>query len=52
VVAVLLAPLLAGERWHPSPISVSLLAMSLLALAAGTRILAGARAVSRVVATS
>jgi drug/metabolite transporter (DMT)-like permease len=52
VVAVLLAPLLAGERWHPSPISVSLLAMSLLALAAGTRILASARAVSRVVATS
>jgi drug/metabolite transporter (DMT)-like permease len=52
VVAVLLAPLLAGERWHPDPINVSLLILSLIAIGAGTRLLAGARAVNRVVATT
>jgi drug/metabolite transporter (DMT)-like permease len=52
VVAVLLAPLLAGEQWHPSPINVAILTGSLLAIGAGTRLLAGARAVNRVVATS
>lgn len=52
VVAVLLAPLLAGERWHPSPINVGLLLASLLAIGMGTRLLAGARAVNRVVATT
>jgi drug/metabolite transporter (DMT)-like permease len=52
VVAVLLAPLLAGEQWHPGPLNVGLLSASLLAIAMGTRLLAGARAVSRVVATT
>ena len=52
VMAVLLAPLIAGERWDPTPINVGLLAASLTAIAAGTRMLAGARAVNRVVATT
>jgi drug/metabolite transporter (DMT)-like permease len=52
VVAVLLAPLLAGERWHPDPLNVGLLCGSLVAIAMGTRLLAGARAVNRVVATT
>ena len=51
VMAVLLAPLLAGERWDPTPLNVGLLIASLLATAAGTRILAEARAVNRVVET-
>ena len=52
VVAVLLAPLLAGERWDPSPINVSLLAPSLIAVVMGTRMLASGHAVKRVVATA
>jgi drug/metabolite transporter (DMT)-like permease len=52
VVAVLLAPLLAGEQWHPDPLNVGLLSASLVAIAMGTRLLAGARAVNRVVATT
>jgi drug/metabolite transporter (DMT)-like permease len=51
VMAVLLAPLLAGERWDPSPLNLGLLVASLLATAAGTRILSEARAVTKVVAT-
>jgi hypothetical protein len=51
VVAVLLAPLLAGEKWSPNPALVAALAASLAVLALGTHALAGARAVSRVVAT-
>ena len=51
VVAVLLAPLLAGERWSPEPLRVAGLAVSLAVLAAGTRALAGARAVGRAIAT-
>jgi drug/metabolite transporter (DMT)-like permease len=51
VVAVLLAPLLAGESWSPNPVLVAGLAVSLVVLAAGTHSLAGTRAVSRVVAT-
>ena len=52
VVAVLLAPLLAGERWNPSPLNVGLLTLSLIAVAMGTRLLASGRAVNRVVATA
>jgi drug/metabolite transporter (DMT)-like permease len=51
VVAVLLAPLLAGEGWSPDPLILIPLGLSLVALATGTRALCGARAVSRVVAT-
>ena len=52
VVAVLLAPLLAGENWEPGPLKAGVLAVSLIAVAAGTRLLAPARAVGRVVATT
>ena len=52
VMAVLLAPLLAGERWEPTPVNVGILLASLAVIGAGTRLLAGARAVSRVVATT
>ena len=52
VVAVLLAPLLAGERWEPSPANVGILVPSLIAVVAGTRMLASGRAVKRVVATA
>jgi drug/metabolite transporter (DMT)-like permease len=52
VVAVLLAPLLAGERWNPGPVNLTLLTLSLIAIGVGTRMLAGTRAVSRVVATT
>ncbi|MEA2450120.1 MAG: hypothetical protein QOG63_2052 [Thermoleophilaceae bacterium] len=51
VVAVMLAPLLAGEGWSPDPLVLILLGLSLVALVTGTRALCGARAVSRVVAT-
>jgi drug/metabolite transporter (DMT)-like permease len=51
VVAVLLAPLLAGERWRPDPLLVAGLVISLGVLTAGTRALAGARAVGRAIAT-
>jgi drug/metabolite transporter (DMT)-like permease len=52
VVAVLLAPLLAGERWDPSPLNVSVLVPSLVAVVMGTRLLANGRAVKHVVATA
>lgn len=50
VVAVLLAPLLAGESWNPDPLVVVVLAVSLVVVAVATRALAGARAVGRAVA--
>jgi len=50
VVAVLLAPLLAGESWSPNPLVVVVLAVSLVVVAVATRALAGARAVGRAVA--
>jgi drug/metabolite transporter (DMT)-like permease len=52
VVAVLLAPLLAGEHWDPNPVNVGVLGPSLLAVVMGTRLLATGRAVRRVVAVS
>src|SRR4051794_11665407 len=51
VVAVLLAPLLAGESWSPDVLPVAGLVTSLVVVAAGTRVLAGARAVGRVIDT-
>ena len=51
VVAVLLAPLLAGESWSPDALLVVTLVASLVLVSAGTRALAGARAVGRVIAT-
>jgi drug/metabolite transporter (DMT)-like permease len=51
VVAVLLAPLLAGESWSPDPLVIVGLAVSLVVVSAGTRSLAGAHAVGRVIAT-
>jgi drug/metabolite transporter (DMT)-like permease len=51
VVAVLLAPLLAGERWNLEPLTVAGLTASLAVVAAGTHALATARAVGRVIAT-
>jgi drug/metabolite transporter (DMT)-like permease len=50
VVAVLLAPLLAGESWSPDPLVIAALGVSLVVVAAGTRTLAGARSVGRVIA--
>lgn len=50
VVAVVLAPLLAGESWSPDPLLVALLGVSLVVVAAATRTLAGARAVGRAIA--
>lgn len=52
VVAVLLAPLLAGERWEPNPVNVGVLVPSLIAVVMGTRLLASGRAVRHVVATA
>lgn len=51
VVAMLLAPLLAGASWSPGPLLIAGLAVSLAVLAAGTRALAGSRAVGRAMAT-
>ena len=51
VVAVLLAPLLAGESWSPDALGIAVLVTSLLVVSAGTRVLAGARAVGRVIET-
>jgi drug/metabolite transporter (DMT)-like permease len=51
VVAVLLAPLLAGERWNLEPFVVAVLTASLVVVAAATHALATARAVGRVIAT-
>jgi len=50
-VAVLLAPLLAGEGWSSDPLVVVGLVISLTVLVAGTRALAGASAVGRAIAT-
>src|SRR4051812_44312956 len=50
VVAVVLAPLLAGERWSPDPLVIAVLGVSLVVVVAGTRALAGARAVGRAIA--
>jgi drug/metabolite transporter (DMT)-like permease len=49
VVAVLLAPLLAGESWSPDALVFGALVASLVVVSAGTRALAGARAVGRVI---
>jgi drug/metabolite transporter (DMT)-like permease len=49
VVAVLLAPLLAGEQWSADPLVLVTLAVSLAVLAAGTAVLASAGAVAAVV---
>jgi drug/metabolite transporter (DMT)-like permease len=51
VVAVLLAPLLAGESWSPDALIVAGLVASLVVVSAGTRALAGARAVGAVIDT-
>jgi drug/metabolite transporter (DMT)-like permease len=51
VVAVLLAPLLAGESWSPDALVIVALVASLVLVSAGTRVLAGAQAVGRVIAT-
>jgi drug/metabolite transporter (DMT)-like permease len=51
VVAVLLAPLLAGEIWSPDALVVGGLVASLVVVLAGTRALAGAGAVGRVIGT-
>jgi drug/metabolite transporter (DMT)-like permease len=51
VVAVLLAPLLAGESWSPDALVVAGLVISLVLVSAGTRALAGTRAVGRVIDT-
>ena len=50
VVAVVLAPLLAGESWRPEPLVVVCLVVSLVIVAVATRTLAGARAVGRAIA--
>ncbi len=51
VVAVLLAPLLAGEIWSPDPLMLLALAISLAVVALGTRSLASSPAVEGAVAT-
>lgn len=52
VIAVLLAPLLAGEGSYPDPLLIVVLAVSLVVVVVGTRELAGARAVERAIQTS
>ena len=49
VLAVLCAPLLAGERWSTDPFLLAVLGASLVVLAAGTMVLASAGAVAAVV---
>ena len=49
VLAVLLAPLLAGERWSTNPLLLVVLGISLAVLAAGTAVLASAGAVAAMV---
>jgi len=51
VVAVLLAPLLAGETWSPDPLMLVALAISLAVVALGTRSLASSPAVESAMAT-
>ena len=50
VVAVLLAPILAGEDWRPDPILLVVLGLSVAVVAAGTRALSGATAVEAAIA--
>jgi drug/metabolite transporter (DMT)-like permease len=52
VLAVLCAPLLAGEQWSTEPLKLAALGVSLVVLAAGTAVLASAGAVAAVVSTS
>jgi hypothetical protein len=52
VLAVLCAPLLAGEQWSTEPFQLAVLGVSLIVLAAGTAVLASAGAVAAVVTTS
>jgi drug/metabolite transporter (DMT)-like permease len=52
VLAVLCAPLLAGEQWSTEPFKLAVLGVSLVVLAAGTAVLASAGAVAAVVTTS
>lgn len=49
VVAVLLAPLIAGETWSSDPVVLAGVGVSLAVLAAGTAVLAGAGAVGAMV---
>jgi hypothetical protein len=49
VLAVLCAPLLAGEQWSTDPLKLVVLGVSLVVLAAGTAVLASAGAVAAVV---
>ena len=51
VVAVLLAPTLAGETWAPNPLMLVTLAISLAVVALGTRSLASSPAVESAMAT-
>ncbi|MGI8659459.1 MAG: hypothetical protein ACR2LH_00235 [Thermoleophilaceae bacterium] len=51
VVAVLLAPTLAGETWAPNPLMLATLAISLAVVALGTRSLASSPAVESTMAT-
>ena len=51
VVAVVLAPLLAGEGWSPDPLILAALGLSVAVVAAGTRALAGGTSVEAVIAT-
>lgn len=49
VLAVLLAPLLAGEKWSTNPLLLLVLGVSLVVLAAGTAVLASAGAIGAMV---
>ena len=49
VLAVLCAPLLAGEQWSTDPLKLAVLGVSLVVLAAGTAVLASAGAVAAAV---
>jgi hypothetical protein len=52
VLAVLCAPLLAGEQWSTEPFALAVLGVSLVVVSAGTAVLASAGAVAAVVTTS
>jgi drug/metabolite transporter (DMT)-like permease len=52
VLAVLCAPLLAGEQWSTEPFALAVLGASLVVVSAGTAVLASAGAVAAVVTTS
>ncbi len=51
VLAVLCAPLLAGEQWSTEPFKLAVLGVSLVVLAAGTAVLASAGAVAAIVSS-